>query len=135
MARRRTSAVTVVRAAPASAAPIIRVAAPRAHAINRVRAAGRRAARRIGASGALTPITAALVSAGVGYAEKSGLLDVLPTVPAIGRKGTLAVAAYFWSRAGGGKMARDVAVVASALAGYEFGKMGSVSGDYSAEEY
>jgi hypothetical protein len=32
-------------------------------------------------------------------------------------------------------MARDVAVVASALAGYEFGKMGSVSGDFGAEEY
>lgn len=83
----------------------------------------------------MTPLTAALVSAGVGWAEKSGVLDVLPTVPAIGRKGTLAVAAYFWSRAGGGRIARDVAVVASALAGYEFGKMGSVSGDFGAEEY
>mgnify|MGYP006292476963 CR=1 FL=1 len=75
-------------------------------------------------------MTAALVSAGIGYAEKSGMLDVLPTVPAIGRKGTLALAAWAWGRfANGGKLARDVSIVASALAGYELGKSGSVSGD------
>lgn len=135
MARRRSGTVTVVRAAPASAAPIIRVAAPRAPVYRRVRSAARRGGRALARSGALTPITAALVSAGVGYAEKSGILDALPTVPAIGRKGTLAIAAYFWSRAGGGKIARDVAVVSAALAGYEFGKQGEVSGAYGAEEY
>ena len=81
----------------------------------------------------MTPVAAAVTLAAVGWAEKSGVLDALPTVPGIGRKGTLALAAFFWSKYGGGKIARDVCVVASALAGYEFGKLGSVSGD--SEDY
>lgn len=112
---------------------------PRAAPMTRVKRAGkavRRAGRRLAASGAMTPIAAAVTSAGIGFAEKSGLLDNLPTVPVLGRKGTLAVAAWAWGRfAGGGKIARDVCVVAAALAGYEYGKLGSVSGYEGAEDY
>ena len=77
----------------------------------------------------MTPISAAVTSAVVGYAESSGLLDKLPSVPVIGRKGTLAIAAYYFSKHGGGRIARDVSIIAACLAGYELGKDGSVSGD------
>jgi hypothetical protein len=85
--------------------------------------------RRRGATGtSITPVKVAITAAVVGMAEKSGLLDNLPEVPMIGRKGTVAIAAYFWARHGGGQIARDVCIVACALAGYELGKEGSISG-------
>jgi len=127
-ARRSTAALV------RSSVPTVRIAVPRAPApMTHGRAAkrlARRAGKRAAASGALAPMTAALVSAGIGYAEKSGMLSMLPSVPAIGRKGTLALAAFAWQRfAGGGKLARDIAIVSAALAGYELGKTGTVSGD------
>lgn len=135
MPRRKSSALA------RTSTPTVRISVPRAAPMTRARRAGavvRRAGKRFASSGAMTPVAAALTSAGVGWAEKSGILDALPTVPGIGRKGTLALAAFFWSKYGGGKVARDVCIVASALAGYEFGKLGSVSGDdgeYAAEGY
>lgn len=51
-----------------------------------------------------------------------------PTVPILGRAGTVAVAAYML----GGKkqgLARDIALAAATLAAYQFLKDGKVSGD------
>lgn len=72
---------------------------------------------------------AALGGAVLGFLEKQ--FPNLPTVPLIGRKGTLAVIAYFVARKGGslGTIARDVAVAAAAIAGNELGSTGKVSGD------
>jgi len=53
----------------------------------------------------------------------------LPAIPLVGRKGALAIAAYYYSRHGGGAIARDVAIAAAALSGYELGKSGTVSGE------
>jgi hypothetical protein len=72
---------------------------------------------------------AGMAAAVVGYVEKEGWLAKLPTIPVIGRKGALALAAHYYSKHGGGRMARDVAVVAAVLAGYELGLKGSISGD------
>lgn len=113
-------------------APVIRIAAPRAAAA--IKSGARRAGRSlkraaVGAHG-LTPIAAATTAAVVGYAEQAGFLDKLPEIPVIGRKGTLAIAAWYYSKHGGGKMARDVAVIAATLAGYELGSKGSISGDF-----
>lgn len=71
----------------------------------------------------------ALGGAALGLIEKS--FPNLPTVPVIGRKGTIAVAAYFLSKRGGigGGILRDVAIAAAVLAGYELGKEGRVSGE------
>ena len=76
----------------------------------------------------MTPIKAAITAAVVGMAEKSGVLDNLPEIPVVGRKGVLAIVAYYWARHGGGPMARDVAIVAASLCGYEWGKEGKVTG-------
>lgn len=65
----------------------------------------------------------------VGYIEKT--FPTLPTLPLIGRKGTIAIIGYMLADKGGtiGGIARDAAVSASALAGYEFGREGRVTGD------
>jgi hypothetical protein len=51
----------------------------------------------------------------------------LPTVPGIGRSGTVALAVYFLKPTS--KLLQDVGVAAAAIAGYSFGDTGSVSGD------
>lgn len=85
--------------------------------------------RRRGAnSGGVTPVKVAVTAAVVGLAEKSGVLDKLPEIPIVGRKGALALATYYWARHGGGQIARDISLVAAALCGYEFGKEGTISG-------
>lgn len=76
----------------------------------------------------MTPVKAAITAAVLGMAEKSGVLDKLPEVPFVGRKGALALITYYWARHGGGQIARDVCLVTSALVGYEFGKEGTVTG-------
>jgi hypothetical protein len=76
----------------------------------------------------VTPVKAAVTAAVIGLAEKSGILDNLPEVPMVGRKGTVAILAYFWAKRGGGGLARDVALVCAALAGYDWGKTGSITG-------
>lgn len=72
---------------------------------------------------------AALGGAVLGFIEKQ--FPNLPTVPLIGRKGTIALAAYFVARRGGSfsHIARDVGLAAAAIAGNELGATGRVSGD------
>jgi len=52
----------------------------------------------------------------------------LPTIPLLGRAGTIALGAYLFGKGRGGGMLRDIALAASAVAGYEIGTKGSVSG-------
>lgn len=80
------------------------------------------------ASGGVTPVKAAVTAVVVGMAEKGGLIDNLPEVPFVGRKGLLAIVAWYWAKHGGGQIARDVCLVTSAICGYQFGKEGMVSG-------
>lgn len=77
----------------------------------------------------LTPARSAVAGFAVGMVEKSGLLDSLPKIPMIGKKGTIALAAWFWAKHGGGKLATDIANVAAALAAYQYGKDGKIDGD------
>ena len=66
--------------------------------------------------------------AALGFLEKT--FPNLPTVPFIGRKGTIAIGAYFLHKRGtGGGILRDVAIAAAVLAGYELGKDGKISGE------
>ena len=52
----------------------------------------------------------------------------LPTIPLLGRAGTIAVAAMLFGKGKGSGILRDIALAASAVAGYEIGTKGSVSG-------
>lgn len=73
-------------------------------------------------------IGSAIGGAALGFIEKS--FPNLPTVPLIGRKGTIAIACYMLHKRGtGGGILRDVAIAAAVLAGYELGRDGKISGD------
>lgn len=101
---------------------------PRTAPIVRARRAPHRRRSSGASSGGVTPIKVAITAAVVGMVEKSGMLDKLPEVPVVGRKGALALVTYYWARHGGGQIARDVCLVTAAICGYEFGKEGSISG-------
>ena len=64
-----------------------------------------------------------------GYAVKSGLVAKLPAIPVLGRTGTAAILLDYWSRHGGGQIAHRAARAAAAIAGYQLGHEGSISGD------
>jgi hypothetical protein len=61
----------------------------------------------------------------LGHVDKMG--TVIPTIPILGRAGTLAVALHFFGPKGG--IWQDAAIAAAAVAGYEMGKTGTISGD------
>jgi hypothetical protein len=69
----------------------------------------------------------ALGGAAFGLIEKT--FPTLPTLPILGRAGTIAIACHFL---GGNKpgLMRDIACAAAAIAGYELGNTNKISGDY-----
>jgi hypothetical protein len=96
------------------------------------RTSGRRRGRRghsrngaVGASLKTRAIGAAVGGFGVGFIEKQ-VGDKLPTLPIIGKKGAIAIAAYFFANKS--EIARDVCISAAAISGYELGKSGVISG-------
>ena len=134
MAKRRratTSTTKIVRvAAPRSPAPIIRVSAPSA------RAPARRHHRRRRHGGGRSPtglvsnesFQLALGGCVYGLAVKSGLVAKLPEIPLLGRTGTAAIVLDYWGRHGGGNVVRNAAHAAAAIAGYQLGAEGKISG-------
>lgn len=64
-----------------------------------------------------------------GYAVKSGIVDKLPAIPVLGRTGTAAILLDYWARHGGGQLAHRAARAAAAIAGYQLGHEGKISGD------
>ena len=136
MARRRRSAALQVVSRPSygfprAAAPIvIRQSAPAVkHKPKRHRRHGHKGGSNLMGLG--TTLGGCAVAGGlIGLAEKTGLMDKLPEVPIVGRKGALAIAAYFWAKhGGGGQMARDVAIAAATMAAYQLGKDNKISGE------
>jgi hypothetical protein len=90
--------------------------------------------RRRGASTSVgaspkTLIGCAIGGAVLGFVEKH--FPTLPTIPIIGRAGTIAVGAYFLSKQSGmaSGIMRDVAVAGAVVAGYQLGKDGKVAGE------
>lgn len=69
-------------------------------------------------------IAGALGGAGYGMLEK--MFPNMPTVPLLGRAGTVALACYFFKAKG---ILGDVGMAASVIAGYQLGKDGRISGD------
>jgi hypothetical protein len=85
----------------------------------------------------LTPkhlLGVAIGGAVYGFIEKKWGAS-MPTIPIIGKAGTITVAAYFLSKRGGmgGGMIRDVAIAGAVVAGYQLGSTGKVSGDIEGE--
>ena len=126
---------TASRAAPVTkivkaAAPIIRVSAPRPPAKRRHHR--RRKHSGGGGMGGLISNEAVQMAIGgalYGYAVKSGIVDKLPAIPLFGRTGTAAIVLDYFSRHGGGQLAHRAARAAAAIAGYQLGHDGSISGD------
>lgn len=127
MAKRKTSTqiVRAVQVRP-SPAPIIRVSAPRAGGSKKKRRGG----GRKGGKGGMTQQTlmsAAIGGAAFGFVQKS--FPNLPTIPMLGRAGTIALACYFFGKRI--PLARDIGMAAAAIAGYQLGTDGHVLGDIS----
>lgn len=132
---RRPSSATSVKvvkvAAARSPAPIIRVAAPRAPARRKHRRRSSSGGGRSHAGGLISneSVQMAIGGALYGFAVKSGFVAKLPEIPVLGRTGTAAIVLDYWSRHGGGKFARSAAHAAAAIAGYQLGSEGKISGD------
>lgn len=130
--RRRTATTTrIVRVgAPRAASPIIRVSAPRAAPHKR-----RRHHRRSGGGGGGGSLISneawqmAIGGAMYGFAVKSGIIAKLPELPLFGRTGTAAIVLDYWARHGGGQLAYRAARAAAAIAGYQLGSEGKITGD------
>jgi hypothetical protein len=112
------SAITVVRAP----APIVRVSAPRASK------AKKHHRRHGGGRGGKNSV---LANAAAGFIL--GKLDTsatsIPTIPVLGRAGTLAAALYYYNKPIFGFSARELAGGFAAIAAYEYSTKGSVSGN------
>ncbi len=116
----RARQVTVRQAAPI----VIRSSSAPARTSRKRRSGGGK--RRGGSDGSLgkTAMAVGLGGAAVGWIEKTW--PNLPSISIVGRKGTIALAAYFLR----GKLpyAREVCLAAAAIAGYQFGSEGKVTG-------
>lgn len=125
--RHRTSSAprTQIVRAPSPARPIIirQSSAPLARRSGKRRGSGGKHHK----SGTAGLIASATGGALLGFIDQS-FGAKLPTIPLLGRAGTIAVGAYMLSKHSKSGMLRDVAIAAAAVAGYEIGTKGSVSG-------
>jgi hypothetical protein len=65
----------------------------------------------------------------MGFLDKpGGIAATLPTIPLLGKAGTIALIAHFVQKGRGG-IFTDIRNAAAVVAAYEFGLKGSVSGD------
>lgn len=129
MAKRSSAKTQIVRyTTPApyrAAAPIIKVTAPRAAPVKK----HRRGRRRGHEGGTTTKTMMGMVIGGflLGYVDKN--MTTMPTIPVLGKAGTIAVVGYIVAKHGHIPIAMDVAKAAAAVAAYEYGSTGKVSGD------
>lgn len=126
MARRRrsTGSAKIIRIPTAQKAPIINVRAPSAPA--KRKGTRRRSGGKSG--GGLTKevlIGSALGGLALGFIEKT--FPNIPTIPVLGKKGTIALAAYFLGKRV--PYSREIGIAAAVLAGHQLGKEGTISGD------
>lgn len=132
MAKRRRAATrtktTIVRAP----APIVRVTAPAAIVRRRRSGRRRRGGGRSNIGGGLVSNESVQMAFGgiaYGYAVKIGLIEKLPAIPIIGRTGAAALVLDYFARHGGGELCRRASRAAAAIAGYQLGQSGTITGD------
>ena len=109
-----------------SAAPVVRRRRSGGGGRRRTRKSSR---RRSSGGGGGRNLTHELVGYGVGgfavgFLEKS--FPGLPSLPVVGRKGAIAIAAYFLR--GKHPIITDIGRAAAAISGYELGSVGRISG-------
>jgi hypothetical protein len=121
----RTRSAQIIRySAPRVAQPIV-IRAPRAATKKKTHH------RKSHGGGALTQqrlISLALGGAAFGFIEKSFGAQI-PTLPVVGRAGTITLAAYYFSKGKAGGILRDVAMAGAVLAGYQIGTTGKIAGE------
>jgi len=129
MAKRKGSTSTqIIRvpAAPRAAAPIIRVQTPRAPAVHHKKKGHRRKGNGGGALNQQTMTQHAIGGLVYGFIEKNFGAQ-LPTLPLVGRAGSIAIGAYMIGKGKAG-IVSDVARAAAVIAGYQFGTQGKIAG-------
>lgn len=110
---KRSSAL--VRLAPRAAAPVIRVSAPRSSPTKK------KTKHRRSSGGGKGDITGVGMAAAVlGHLVQSGIN--IPELPILGPMGTIAVALHYFGPKG--KVWKDAAIAAAAIAGYQLGQQG-----------
>ena len=127
MAKGKSATRTQIIRVPAfkQPSPIIRVQAPRAAPQRHHKKKG--GGRKGGGKGGMTDIQAGIAGLVVGLVEKQGVLNNLPALPMLGKKGTAAVALHYFAKGKGG-IWRDAKIAFAVLAGYDLGKTGAILG-------
>lgn len=119
MAKTKSRAITHYRA-PSHARPIvIRQSAPRTKHKGHRRGHAKQSSQKM--------LIGLIVGGfGLGFLDKSA--TAIPTIPVLGKAGTIAVAAHFFGHGKPG-LVTDVRNAAAAVAAYEYGSKGAISGD------
>lgn len=68
-------------------------------------------------------------AAAFGFLEKQAMFASLPSLPMIGKSGTIGLAAYLVSNGGRNKLADDICTAALVIAAHELTSTGSIIGD------
>jgi len=129
MATRTAARTAIVRAVPVRAAAPIVIRAPSRAPAKKHKKGHRRSSAATGKKVTQqTIIAAGLGGAVLGFIDKN--VPSLPTIPMLGRAGTITVIAYFLAGKGQlGAIARDVALAGAAVTGYELGVAGKITGE------
>lgn len=117
-AARSTNITRIIRAP----APIVRVSAPRS-APKKHKGGHRRGGKGGGKAGLMA---CAVAGFALGYLDKNS--TTFPTVPMLGRAGTLAVVCHYWKSNIMGFSTADLAKGFAAIAAYEYSTKGTISG-------
>ncbi len=128
MAKRKTSTqiVRVPYAAPRASAPIVRIQSSAPRASHKKKTHHRRRGSSQGTMNQASMQSHAVGGFVYGIVEKNFGAQ-LPTLPLVGRAGSIALACYFFGKGKGGLIA-DVGKAAAVIAGYQFGTTGKISG-------
>lgn len=70
----------------------------------------------------------------VGFLEKQGFMSNLPSLPFIGRTGTIGLGAYLLSNGGKNKLADEICTAALVIAAHELGSTGTIVGGQDAAD-
>jgi len=65
-----------------------------------------------------------------GFLEKQAMFQSLPSLPLIGKSGTIGLGAYLLSNGGRNKLADDIATAALVIAAHELGSTGTIVGEH-----
>jgi hypothetical protein len=127
MAKAKTAHLVPYQFQPRAPAPIVITKTRTVHA--KPKKTGKH--RRHGGSSAITPERLMKIVAGgfvAGFAEKS-FGAMLPTIPLLGRKGSVLIALYFIAKNSRVDLLKDATIAMAGISGYELGSTGKLSGE------